>query len=412
MRPALATVELGYSDELSSSTPRPSIMRRSSSVVSAVVVLPVVTTYKCIRRWQFWVFDVLPILLALGISIEVFFLAQKREKAEAADDFRFRSVDAFTSLNLALELTLKNAQFLLSDIVANGMPTAHEFERFAFSNSYFNMEKTITRVMLISVVYNASRGAYPDPIITVPDFTKPWAGQPTHPSHVDFVYFPIRYVSPPQPSIIGMDMDDDPILDSFVHLVSGTGQAAVTPTYTLRTGIAAANATEAFMSGFSYLLPFFQSVDGGLTTQQTANMGGVVCTVIWITGVLRQIMQQLSLAQMDVFLFDVTDPDAPTYVAHYETPEANRPYYTPENVSDVTPFNLEGDFVSEWSKQFDLSIAQRRYRLRTRARTDMYVPRFSTELPYILLGLSLAAKALDKFMHAIHMWKFNNEAHS
>jgi len=400
MEEQATSAELAYSDEIN--TPRPP-MRRSSS---SVVVQSAVTTYKFLRRWQFWVFDLLPVLFAVGISIEVFFLAQHREADQAADDFRFRSTNAHTSLQLALELTLKNAKFLLSDIVANGIPSEHEFERFAFSNPYFNLEKTITKVILVRTVYNASRATYQDPIIVVPEFMKPWAGQPVLPSPQNFIYYPIGYVSPPQPSLKGMDENHDTMIGPLLRLVSGTGAPAVSPMYTLRTGLTT-NYTGNFLNGMVYILPFFTSTNNALTTDQTPMMTGAVFTVIWITGVMETIMQDMRLSQMDVFLFEITDPDTPTYVAHYETPETTRPYYTPANITDVTPFNLDGDFLSDWSKDFDISIAQRRYRMRARARTSMYVARFSTDLPYILLGLSLGAKALDKFMHGIHIWKFN-----
>ena len=403
LRPGL--VELGYSNEINTPRPEPGRMRRNSSML----VQPVVTTYRFMRRWQFWVFDLLPVLLAVGVSIEVFFLARNRETAQAADDFRFRSTNAHTSLELAVRLTLENAQFLLSDIVANGMPTAREFERFAFSNLYFNLEKTITKVIMVNAVYNSSRASYPDPITVVPDFMKSWAGQPVLPSPDDFVYYPIRYVSPPQPSLVGMDENHDPMYGPLLRLVSGTGVPAVSTMYTLRTGLTT-NYTGNFLNGIGYILPFFTSVNNGLTTDHTPLMAGSVFTVIWITGVMERIMSDMELSQMDVFLFDITDPDTPTYVAHYETPETTRPYYTPANVSGVTPYNLDGDFFSDWSKDFDISIAQRRYRMLARARTSMYVARFSTNLPYVLLALSLGVKALDKLMHAIHVWKFSEHA--
>jgi hypothetical protein len=75
----------------------------------------------------------------------------------------------------------------------------------------------------------------------------------------------------------------------------------------------------------------------------------------------------------------------------------------------VTPFNLESDFLTDWSREFDIKVAQRRYRLLMRGRKGYYAARFSTSLPYVLLGLSLAVKALDKIMHAIHHKWFHGE---
>jgi hypothetical protein len=404
---------IAYASDALPDTPRSSSRRRRRSSVEIIIAAPVVTTYRCVRRWQFWVFDLLPLLFALGISIEVFFLARDRETAQAADDFRFHSHDAHASLKLAVDMTLKNAQFLLSDMVANTpAPGAKEFERFAFSNPFFNMESTIAKVILVRAVPNASRAAYADPIVIVPDFMKPWGPQPRLPSPDSYFYYPIAYVSPPQPSLIGMDENHDPQLAPLLRLASGTGNAAVSSMYTLRTGLPTTNYSGSFLNGIVYVLPYFhEGSNGGLTTQPTGAMAGAIFTVIWITGVVERILSSLELAQMDVFLFDITDIDTPTYVAHYETPEADtRPYYVFANVSSLTPSDLRGDFVSDWTKHFDIFIAQRRFRMRAVARTRVYTASFSTGLPYILLGLSLGAKALDKFMHAIHIWKFNEHA--
>ncbi len=118
-------------------------------------------------------------------------------------------------------------------------------------------------------------------------------------------------------------------------------------------------------------------------------------------------MKTLILHHTDVFLFDITDADNPSYVAHYETPENNtRPFYTLSNISIVTPFNLESDFLTEWSPDYNILGAQRRYRVVVRGRKGYYANRFSTSLPYVLLALSLAVKALDKIMHAIHHSKW------
>jgi hypothetical protein len=110
-----------------------------------------------------------------------------------------------------------------------------------------------------------------------------------------------------------------------------------------------------------------------------------------------------------VFLFDITNIDSPSYVAHYESPEnSTRPFYTLTNITTVTPFNLENDFLTGWSSKYNIKVAQRSYRLLMRGRKGFYANRFSTSLPYILLALSLAVKALDKIMHAIHHSKWCN----
>jgi hypothetical protein len=159
-----------------------------------------------------------------------------------------------------------------------------------------------------------------------------------------------------------------------------------------------------------YHMPIFRSLtqkNGAFTNAQTNVMAGDLLFVFWIIGVLDVTMKPLQLQHTDVFLFDITNADDPSYVAHYESPEnSTRPFYTLSNITTATPFNLENDFLTAWSREYDLFIAQRRYRMVVRGRIDQYARRFSTDLPYILLGLSLAVKALDKVFHIIHHLKW------
>jgi hypothetical protein len=54
--------------------------------------------YRRVKRWQFWVFDVLPVLMAIGISVEVFYLAQQREiQVGQAEEDEFNLKFQFTA---------------------------------------------------------------------------------------------------------------------------------------------------------------------------------------------------------------------------------------------------------------------------------------------------------------------------
>jgi hypothetical protein len=366
-------------------------------------------TYSRVKRWQFWVFDVLPVLMAIGISVEVFYLAQQREIAQARDEFQFTAQIAHTNLRMTLHKSTESARLLLGALLANSVkkfPAEHVFENMVFSNPFFNADDTIAKVILLEIVSNASKETWPHSIHVLPDMLAPWGGQPKIAARNSLSYAPVLYVSPPQPEIIGLDFSADPINSAYIRLVRGMGEDAVSHMFQLRGGIPGAPENTQFRNGVVYHMPIFQSLSpetGAFTTKQTDVIKGDLVFVFWMTGLLEKTMETLLLRHTDVFLFDITDVDYPLYVAHYETPENNtRPFYTLSNITTVTPFNLEGDFLTGWSNQYNIKIAQRSYRLLVRGRKGFYANRFSTSLPYVLLGLSLAVKALDKIMHAIH----------
>ena len=366
-----------------------------------------------IRRWQFWVFDVLPVLLAIGISIEVFYLAQQREIAQARDEFYFTAKIAHTNLKMTLHKSIESARLLLGALLANSkdkFPEESVFENMVFSNPFFNVDKTIAKVILLDVVTNASRGVWQKDIFVLPDMMAAWGGQPKITAPNSLSYLPAHYVSPPQPEIIGLDFNADPINSQYIKIVRGIGEDAVTHMFQLRSGIPGIPEPISFRNGVVYHMPIFQSMtpdNGVFTSMQTDVIKGDLLFVFWMTGVLDITIEPLQIEHTDVFLFDITDIDVPSYIAHYESPEnETRPFYTLSNITTVTPFNLENDFVTDWSRKYDIMVAQRRYRLLMRGRKGYYATRFSTSLPYILLGLSLAVKALDKIMHAIHHSKW------
>jgi hypothetical protein len=67
------------------------------------------------------VFDVLPVLLAIGVSVEVFYLAQQREIAQARDYFYFSAKMIHTNMNMTLEKSIESAQLLIGTLLANSM---------------------------------------------------------------------------------------------------------------------------------------------------------------------------------------------------------------------------------------------------------------------------------------------------
>lgn len=371
--------------------------------------------YRRMKRWQFWVFDVLPVLMAIGISVEVFYLAQQREVAQAADEFHFTAHIAHTNLDMTLHKAIESARLLLGTLLANSMhefPGGSVFENMVFSNPFFNVDNMIAKVILLEMVGNASKNAWLHPIFVLPDMLAPWGGQPKIAARNSLSYSPVRYVSPPQPELLGMDFNADPMNAPYIRLVNGVGEDAASHMFQLRSGIPGAPEPIQFRNGIVYHMPIFHALTtekGAFTTVQTGVLKGDLVFVFWMTGLLANTMKNIHLQHTDVFLFDVTDADRPSYVAHYESPENNtRPFYTLANVTAMSPFSLDGDFLTDWSNEYDIKVAQRSYRLLLRGRRGFYANRFSTSLPYVLLGLSLAVKALDKIMHAIHHSKWCN----
>jgi hypothetical protein len=314
---------------------------------------------------------------------------------------------------MALRKAVESARLLLGTLLANSMrefPTEQVFENMVFSNPFFNVDNTIAKVILLEMVTNASKQAWIHPIFVLPDMLASWGGQPKVAAHGSLTYAPVRYVSPPQPDIVGLDFSADPINTAYIRLVNGVGEDAISHMHQLRSGIPGVTQPIQFRNGVVYHMPIFHapsSEKGAFTSTQTGVLKADLVFVFWMTGLLEKTMKTLFLQHTDVFLFDITNLDSPTYVAHYESPEnSTRPFYTLSNITAVTPFNLENDFLTEWSNAYNIHVAQRRYRVLMRGRKGLYANRFSTDLPYILLGLSLAVKALDKLMHAIHHTKW------
>jgi hypothetical protein len=160
-----------------------------------------------LRRWQFWVFNVLPVLMAIGLSYEVFYLAQKREIAQARDDFYFSAKMIHTNLHMTLQKSIESARLLMGTLLANSkydFPTEAVFENMVFSNPFFNIDKTIAKVILLSSVANSSRETYPQRIYVLPDMKGAWGGQQKIDPPPSLGYSPVLYVSPPQPDIVGL----------------------------------------------------------------------------------------------------------------------------------------------------------------------------------------------------------------
>lgn len=374
--------------------------------------------HRRLMRWQFWVFVVFPTLLAIGVSAEVFYLAYKREISQAQDDFLFSARMVHTNMNRTLQTDIESAHLLLGTLLANSvvdLPSPAIFENMVFNNPFFNIDNTVAKVIFLESVANASREAWPLDIVTLPHMKAAWGNQPRISSPPNLNYLPVRFVSPPQEDFMGLDFSTDPVNGPYLRLAKGMGTPTITHAFALRGGIPGQPDDLLFKNGAVYHMPIFQSLTpdtGAFTSEHTDVMKGVLSFVFWLTGVLGKTMNTLELRHTDVFLFDITDADNPSYVAHFESPEnTTRPFYTPTNITTVTPFNLEYDFLSPWDAAQDLVIAQRRYRLLVRGRTGNYANRFSTNLPYILLALSLGVKLVDKLFGALHHSKWCNEHH-
>ena len=383
------------------------IRLEEEEAVAVVVVGPEETTLLSSLSWKFWLFEVFPVLLAIGISVLVFYLAQQREVAQARDDFDSTAWIIQSNVYLTLQRALESSRLLMGTLLANtdadDFPSVFVFEQMVFSNPFFNMDKTVAKVLLLNGVRsNASRMALPYPVVVVPNMSAAWEGQPRLDAPPSLNYFPVHRVSPPQSDLIGLDLNADPLLGPYIRLARSLGIAVASHLYPLRSGIPGQSKDA---DGVVYHMPLFQSLTPGvLTNVPSYEMRGVLLAVFWMKGLLERTLKPLELRHTDVFLFDVREPELPTYIAHYETPEEeSRPFYCASNLSGVTPFNLDkGDFQTDWLQTPDLPFAQRKYRLLVRGRRGHCTARFSTNLPYILLGLFLGVKALDLlFVHVL-----------
>jgi phage gp36-like protein len=115
----------------------PSTVQEEEDIIrleeAEAVAVAVESSSSYLPSWQFWVFDVIPVLLAIGISVVVFFLAQQREVAQARDDFESTAWIIQSNVHLTLQKALENSRLLMGTVLANtdadDFPSAFVFEQ-------------------------------------------------------------------------------------------------------------------------------------------------------------------------------------------------------------------------------------------------------------------------------------------
>jgi hypothetical protein len=380
------------------------------------------------RPWiskRTFIFFWLPILIALGVSIEYFVLAQKRESLSATDAFRMHALEVAMSVKLAWRITAMHPQFAASNLFSSkwdttgsttstaSLPvTAAEFEKFAASNIYWNKQGTMVETQWAPYIESNNRNTVEKKIdeegsIAFQIFKFGANGKDNIPEKDPGPFAPIAYCSPPNPFIVGLDLYNDLVEGPVTRNTQRTGQTLSTAPFQLR-GLPS-NAYGGFQMGFTIYIPLFRDSSGNVTPMKTDDFLGVVVNVVAFQPLLEGILSDVQLNEIDVFLFTNADPvsgETERFLAMYQS----RPYegmtnFTVDEASRLLVKDITGDIVtSPDDPNFMVDMGDRTLRLVIRARTDRFEKKYVTFLPIVLMIVAILVKLVDKIFHFVDHW--------
>ena len=376
------------------------------------------------------VFFWLPILIAIGISFEYWYLAHKRETLSAKDAFHTSAVQTALSVKLAWRVTSIQPQFVASNLFSSiheppiscdntteytsSLPvTAHEFEKFAASNSYWNIDKTITEVQWAPYVHASNREIVQTMLRTNnPGFDifefGPGGSKQTIQMSDPGPFAPIAYCSPQNTFIEGLDLYNDLFEGPVVRNTERTGNTLSTAPFELRGQ--PVDRWNGFHMGFTVYIPLFGSA-GGVTPQKTANFLGVVANVVAFYPLLNNALKDVTLDEIDVFLFTVPDAisgETERFLAQFQSmPYDGMDNITVEELSKMKTGDITGDIVSDIDDPlFLIDLGDRTLRLVVRARSGRYTSKFQTAFPFILITIAIMVKLADKTFALVDHWLY------
>jgi len=368
--------------------------------------------------------------MAIGISFEYWYLAHKREMLSAKDAFHTAAVQAALSVKLAWRVTSIQPQFVASNLFSSrnsGDPTcknasqytsslpvtADEFENFAASNLYWNIDKTITEVQWAPYVHPSNRDQVQTMLRTDnPEFEIFQFGadgkditQASDPGP----FAPIAYCSPKNTYIEGLDLYNDLFEGPVVRNTERTGDTLSTTPFQLR-GLDAKR-WDGFQMGFTVYIPLFATDTGEVTPKKTGKFLGVVINVVAFHPLLNNVLEDVKLDEMDVYLFTVPDPvvgETERFLAQFQSmPYEGMSNTTVEELGKMKSVDIKGDHVTKIDDPvFLIDLGDRSLRLVVRSRSGRYTSKFQTAFPFILITIAILVKMVDKTFALVNHWLY------
>ena len=227
-----------------------------------------------------------------------------------------------------------------------------------------------------------------DPEFHIYSFTQ--AGPTDKPKNSSNYYLPVLYCSPPA-AIIGLDLNDD-VEGTAIRTAMTTGDTTTSDPFDARVDLPSA------LGGFKKLMGLFSpiySVNSTLSISRSNNFAGCLVSMIAFNPMVNNILANLDIRNIDVFLFWIKPGSngslSATYVAHFESkPENSRPRINATSAGTLKPEDIDGDIVSRFLPRFDLTISDKTFRLMVRARSGSIVKDvvlFGTRREYLWLIL-------------------------
>lgn len=353
-------------------------------------------------RWLF--FHFIPVCLGVYLAIEGWVLANDREAEEARAYFTKLSEQIALSVQLASTITQMQPEALVALYFSADVPPKAQFQKFTTGNPFWDTAGTINGIQWAPYVLDRdrarfeadARGSYPDFFI--------WRFGPAS-SKIEQrnnsfnFYCPILH-NPQGEFIVGLDLCNDLIEGPIIRRVASTGTIESAEPFELRME------GSGYPMGTVVYMPLFRNSQGEIQIKYTDDYIGSVISVIHFRSMLRSILQQMQLDDIDVFMF--TSGAEPRYLAHFEgsLPDTNITY---ESVKDIRVSEILGDMVTPAEDAHLVDFADTDYMIIVRARKGKFMHRYRTNLPVVFLLTSLFVLFLDKIMMLGEKLVYRNE---
>lgn len=314
------------------------------------------------------------------LSTEIFgqtlpFLEDDGVSVTSQEQFQSIVSNILRSVSLGWQETIAYPKLVQSFFVSSiTLPSSSNFEKFIGSDIDYDPANIIKFTEWVPRVPNNQRESFENKTLEFfPDFQiylfDPQGSKVVEPKNSASEYHPITYCSPRYDALIGFDLFNDKVEGPFLRMARDTGEPTSSPPFLLR------GLVDTFKVGMTMYLPLYAvnstqseptQIIVSLSKQKSPQYWGCIVVVIHFQTLLASILKDMGLQSIDVFLFHEADT---SYVAHFESdPPQTRPRYSPDNVTAIRPADITGDLVTAYSAQYDVSIANRPFRLLVRSR--------------------------------------------
>lgn len=190
-------------------------------------------------------------------------------------------------------------------------------------------------------------------------------------------YFPVQYVEPVEGNEVALGFN---LASNPVRLT------AIQQSWSEKVGIASARITLVQsvvpQFGFLYFTPMYDAID-------TSQLTGFILAVFKIDEMLIKALQNFELKNIDIFLFDGTDPEGFQYLAHYSQDGAVEKSVIFEKFKDA-----EYNFIINDNKPYDkifydVEVGKRQWRV-VCAPQAAYVEKRETNIAWTIFGISIS----------------------